>query len=47
MPIIYIYECMVITVGYSALLIVSCLFGKLSTGKLCKFMYRFSAYHND
>ena len=34
MPILYIYECMVITVGCSVLLIVSCLIGKSSIGKL-------------
>jgi len=44
---IYIYECMVTTVGCSALLIVNCLFGKLSIDKLRKFMYRFSVYPND
>jgi len=43
---IYIYECMVITVAYSVLLIVSCLFGKLSIGKLRKSMYRFSVHPN-
>ena len=37
---------MVITAGCSALLNVICLLDKSSIGKLCKFTYRFSAYHN-
>jgi len=42
------YKCMYgITIGCSALLIVICLLGKLSMGKLHKFTYRFPVYHDD
>jgi len=38
---------MVKTVGCSTLLIIICLIGKLSIGKLRKFTYRFSVYLDD
>ena len=45
---ISMYKCVYgITVGSNALVIIICLLGKLSIGKLHKFIYRFSVYHDD